>query len=166
MVKYWIALSFWESKKYVVVDDDDNDNDNNDNNDDDNNNNDDDDSESDTWGSFAAFSRNTSLLSKTIRFTCKYDGDVDGDDNDKHNDNDDDADFFSYLRPSGKNVKFAFFLKHPKYVCSQIGSSRFSWNFQDWLLPLKQVEEFCEWTFQNQQLNAKRWWCHRHIGFM
>ena len=71
MVKFWIALSFWESKKYVVVDDDDNDN--NDNNDDDNNNNDDDDSESDTWGSFAAFSRNTSLLSKTIRFTWKCD---------------------------------------------------------------------------------------------
>ena len=69
MVKYWITLSFWESKKYVVVDDDDNDN---------NDNNDDDDSESDTWGSFAAFSRNTSLLSKTIRFTCKYDDD-DGD---------------------------------------------------------------------------------------
>ena len=47
----------------------------------------------DTWGSFAAFSRNTSLLSKTIRFTWKhFDDGIDHGDDDYDDDDDDDGD--------------------------------------------------------------------------
>ena len=43
----------------------------------------------DTWGSFAAFSRNTSLLSKTIRFTWKhFDDGIDHGDDDYDDDDD------------------------------------------------------------------------------
>ena len=59
------------------------------------------------------------------------------------------------LQWNKKNVnKCAHFLYHLK----------FAWNFSGvTFMPLKQVEEFCQLTIENQQLNAKCWWCHRHV---
>ena len=93
----------------------------------------------DTWGSFAAFSRNTSLLSKTIRFTWKHfhDGIDHGDDDDDDDDDDDEGDdeslmmstfvhnwiiIFISMRIMNLNQwsKLTFFLKYQSVKCLQI----------------------------------------------